>query len=123
MRKIFIILFLSLAPVIIGQELKILVTFSEQMNRTDLLNKNNFTVYNSEFSQVNIIKVGMYATTDSLCIVFVEPLSYKTNFIIRVQNVRDKSGNLINTEYNSAWFYFDGFSLNEIKPKIKVKNE
>ena len=102
-----------------SQEQKLLVTFSEPMDRTTLFEINNWTVYDESLNEISIHRIGI-AGNDSLVVVYLPFLSYKTNFIVRVIDVKDKAGNLIN-EHNSAWFYFDGYDPNESKPYLILK--
>jgi hypothetical protein len=102
-----------------SQEQMVLVTFSEPMDRPTLFNVENWTVYDESLSPVNINRIGV-ADNDSLVVVYLPFLSYKTNFIVRVMNVKDKAGNLI-SEHNSAWFYFDGYNPDEKKPYLILK--
>lgn len=102
-----------------SQEQKLLVTFSEPMDRTTLFEINNWGVWDSDMNPVPINKIGV-GLNDSLVVLYFPFLPYKTNFIVRVTDVKDKSGNLIN-EHNSAWFYFDGYDPNEPTPYLILK--
>lgn len=123
MRVFLLIEFFLLLILMIGfaysQEQMVLVTFSEPMDRTTLFNADNWTVYDESLNPVNINRIGV-AGNDSLVVVYLPFLSYKTNFIVRVTDVKDKAGNLIN-EHNSAWFYFDGYNPSETKPYLILK--
>lgn len=123
MRVFLLIEFLLLLILMIGfaysQEQMVLVTFSEPMDRKTFFDVNNWTVYDESLNPVNINRIGV-ADNDSLVVVYLPFLSYKTNYIVRVTNVKDKAGNLING-HNSAWFYCDGYNPNETKPYLILK--
>jgi hypothetical protein len=49
-------------------------------------------------------------------------LDYKTNYLVKVENVKDLAGNFINKN-NLAWFRFDGFDINQNKPNFKIRRK
>ena len=115
-----LLLFIMLAVgFLFAQEQKVLITFSEPMDKTGLLDINNWKVFDEQLQEIPIQRIGV-AGNDSLAVLFLPFLSYKTNFIVRVANVTDKAGNLINDK-NSGWFYCDGFDQRETRPYLILK--
>jgi hypothetical protein len=98
---------------------KILLTFNEPMDLDGVLNKLNYTVFDDGLNEINIKSVGANGSGDSV-VVFVDWLNYKTDFAVRVYNVKDTSGNIIG-DNNTAWFYFDGYNPNEPPPYLIIK--
>ena len=111
---LFIILLSSL---ILAQRHHIAVSFSEPVDGS-ALEINNYTVFDAEMNEIPVLNV--WEVTDSIYAVVVNFLDYKSNFIIRANNIKDLAGNLID-ENNSAWFYFDGFNINEPQPYLIIK--
>lgn len=102
-----------------AQEQMVMVTFSEPMDRATLFDIDNWAVYDENLNSISIHRIGI-AGNDSLAVIYLPFLSYKTNFTVRVQNVKDKAGNIIG-DNNSAWFYCDGYNPNETKPYLILK--
>lgn len=117
-----IILIIWLNVIVCSQEQMIILKFSEPMDKQTLLLKSNYNLFNETFNSITINKIGV-VEGDSAVIIFTDFLSYKTNFIIRVQNVKDKAGNLIHEDHDSAWFYVDGYNSADSEPKIIVKKK
>jgi len=99
---------------------RILLTFNEPMLRLELFNVNNYTVFDDSLNEVDIHAVGV-VEGDTAVVIYAEFLTYKTDYAIRVFNVTDTSNNVVNSEKNTAWIYFDGFDFNEQKPYIIIK--
>lgn len=96
---------------------KILLTFNEPMDRSTLFENSNYTVFDDSLDETNIRDVGVLPG-DSSVVVFVDWLWYKTSFAIRVFNVRDVAGNVINPGKNTAWFFFNGYDSTLIQSKF-----
>lgn len=105
-----------------GQEHFLQLVFSEKMEHAKLLDVKNYTVYDNNLNEIRIHKIGA-AAGDSIVVLFLNPLGYKTNYTVRVTNLTDIAGNLIDPDGNAAWFYFDGYDPdNEQQPYIIVKD-
>lgn len=113
-----VILFFLFSITILAQNQLLQLTFSEKMDKTTLLNKNNYTVFDDKLNIIPIEKVGV---SDSIAVLFLPFLTYKTNYLVRVSNVKDLAGNLIDPQHNSAWFYFNGYDSTLAKPNIFVR--
>ncbi|AFH47791.1 Hypothetical protein IALB_0077 [Ignavibacterium album JCM 16511] len=111
---------LIITTISVAQQHYIRVIFSEKMQIETILNKNNYTLYDQSMRIVPIDKVG--AVNDSIVILFVQFLDYKTNYLVKVINVKDLAGNYINDK-NTAWFRFDGYDTTQTKPKIKIRSK
>jgi len=113
-----IILLILLSSIAIAQRHHIAVQFSEPVYIAGALDKDNYTIWDAELNEIPILNV--WQANDSVFVVVVDFLDYKSNYSVRVENVSDLAGNLINVENNSAWFYFDGFDLDELQPYLIV---
>lgn len=100
-----------------AQRHHIAVTYSEPVG-VSALEINNYTVFDAEMNEIPVLNV--WEVTDSIYVVVVNFLGYKSGFVIRANNIKDLAGNLINNN-NSAWFYFDGYNPNEPQPYLIVK--
>jgi len=98
---------------------KILLIFNEPMDLGGVMDKTNYAVFDDSLNEINVRSVGASLGGDSV-IVFVDWLGYKTDYAVRVYNVKDTSGNVIG-ESNTAWFYFDGYNPNEPPPYLIIK--
>lgn len=96
------------------------VNFSEPMDTLSLIPKINYTVFDNSMNEIEVLNTGLIEDVDSSVIVVIPFLNYKTNYVVRVTDVTDKAGNLIN-ENNSAWFYFDGYNPDEPRPYLILK--
>lgn len=116
-KIIFILVFQTL---LVAQQHYVQIVYSEKMQLQTILDKNNYTLYDQSMQQIQITKVG--AVNDSIVILIVAHLEYKTNYLIKVENVKDLAGNYINNK-NTAWFRFDGFDSNQVKPGFKIRRK
>ncbi|WP_337871623.1 Ig-like domain-containing protein [Ignavibacterium sp.] len=116
MKLFLIILILTIRS--FAQHHYIRIVFSEKMDLSTILEINNYTVYNTSMQKQSIDNVGI--ENDSTVILIITPLVYKSNYLIKVENVKDLGGNYINNK-NTAWIRFDGFDTTQAKPKIKIK--
>lgn len=101
---------------------KIRLDFSEPMQRAELWINNNYTVFDTSLAETTIRDVGILPG-DSAVVVYVDHLWYKTEFAIRVFNVKDTAGNVINPGKNSGWFFFNGFDSTLISSKFNLERE
>jgi len=99
---------------------RILLTFNEPMQRVELFNEANYTVFDSSLNEIEIYLVGI-VEGDTAVVIYTEFLNYKTDYAVRVFNVRDTSDNIINLEKNTAWTYFGGFDPNEQQPYLIIR--
>lgn len=113
---LYIVLLFSILA--FGQQQIIQVTFNEKMDRQTLFDVNNWQLFDENFNEISIAKIAVVPPNDSIAILFTEFLSYKTNFNVRVRNVKDAAGNLISPSHDNAWFYLDGFDSGQQKPKL-----
>ncbi len=80
---------------------KILLTFSEPMSRETIFDPDNYIVIANENTSVKVFKVGL-VQGDSSVVLFIDKEDDWLSFKITVHNLKDKAGNLINTENNVA---------------------
>lgn len=114
-----VIYILLLSTILVfGQQQIIQVEFNEKMDRQTLFDINNWQLMDADLNEINIKKIGVAPPNDSIVVLFTEFLSYKTNFNIRVRNLKDAAGNLISPNHDGAWFYLDGFDQNQKRPKL-----
>ena len=100
-----------------AQRHHIAIAYSEPVD-ISALEINNYTVFDADMNEIPVLNV--WEVTDSIYAVVVSFLGYKSDFIIRANNIKDLAGNLINNN-NSAWFYFDGYDPNESQPYLILK--
>jgi len=118
MIKLFLLIIIT--TMASAQQHFIQLVFSERMQMETILNINNYALFDQSMQQIQITKVG--AVNDSIVILIVAHLEYKTNYLIKVENVKDLAGNYINNK-NTAWFRFDGFDSNQVKPGFKIRRK
>lgn len=80
---------------------KILLNFSEPMSRESIFDPANYQVIANENIPVEVIKVGL-VEGDSAVVLYINKENDWSSFQITVHNLKDKAGNLINTEKNYA---------------------
>lgn len=103
------------------------LTFSEAMDTNTTRDLNNYEVFDDSLNMIPILAAGVphepgtLEAVDSMIILLVDVPEYKTTYSVRVSNVTDIAGNPISENGNSAWYYFDGFDINEPQPYLIVK--
>jgi hypothetical protein len=79
------------------------LTFSEPMSRTGIFDVNNYLVLKDLVTPVQVYKVGI-AQGDSVVVLFTEKYSETSTYKVIVNNLKDLAGNLINREFNFAFY-------------------
>jgi len=79
----------------------ILVTFSEPMSKDGIFDINNYEVLADDSMAVNIYKVGV-VEGDTAVVLYIEKNGEWKNFTIKVSNLKDLAGNLLNYNKNFA---------------------
>jgi hypothetical protein len=79
----------------------ILVTFSEPMSKDGIFDINNYEVLANDSLPVKIYKVGL-VEGNSAVVVYIEKNDNWKIFRIKVSNVKDLAGNLLNYNKNFA---------------------
>jgi hypothetical protein len=79
----------------------ILVTFSEPMSKDGIFDINNYDVLADDSVAVNIYKIGV-VEGDTAVVLYVEKNGEWKNFTIKVSNLKDLAGNLLNYNKNFA---------------------
>ena len=79
----------------------ILVTFSEPMSKDGIFDINNYEVLADDSVAVNIYKVGV-VEGDTAVVLYIEKNGEWKNFTIKVSNLKDLAGNLLNYNKNFA---------------------
>jgi len=104
-KKLLIVLFVLIISFPVSAQLlspsKILLTFSEPMSRETIFDPANYQVIANENIPVEVIKVGL-VEGDSAVVLYINKENDWSSFRITVHNLKDKAGNLINTEKNNA---------------------
>ena len=80
---------------------KVLLTFSEPMSRDGIFDINNYHILKDNLTPIKIFKVGV-AKGDSMVVLFTEKQSPDSKYKIIIDNLRDKSGNLISESHKTA---------------------
>ena len=79
----------------------ILVTFSEPMSKDGIFDINNYEVLANDNVPVKIYKVGVVENNTAV-VLYIEKNSEWKNFTIKVSNLKDLAGNLLNYNKNFA---------------------
>lgn len=82
---------------------RVQLTFSEPMSRTGIFNVSNYLVLKDLVTPVRVYKVGI-AGDDNIVVLFTEKYSPSSAYKVIVNNLRDRAGNLINREFNFAFY-------------------
>lgn len=105
----------------------VMLEYSESMSIDSLLYPGNYSIVDADSNHYQIYKVGIIHQLEdiiipdtSLVAIVAERLPYRKEFTVRVNNVKDRAGNLIGK--NHAWFFFNGFAPNRIPtPGVGLK--
>lgn len=82
---------------------RVQLTFSEPMSRTGIFNVSNYLVLKDLVTPVRVYKVGI-SSNDTIVVLFTEKYSPSSTYKVIVNNLRDRAGNLINREFNFAFY-------------------
>jgi hypothetical protein len=82
---------------------RVQLTFSEPMSRAGIFNASNYLVLKDLVTPVQVYKVGI-ADDDKIVVLFTEKYSPSSTYKVIVNNVYDRAGNLINREFNFAFY-------------------
>jgi hypothetical protein len=80
---------------------KVLLTFNEPMSRDGIFDIQNYHIYKDDLTPVKIYKVGV-AKGDTLIVLFTEKQSPNSIYKVIINNLKDKSGNIISQSHNTA---------------------
>jgi hypothetical protein len=106
----------------------VLVEFSESMSIEGLLNPVNYKIVSAANKNFIIHKIGIVSEIDSIIIpdttliaLISERLPHKTEFIVSAKNLKDRSGNFLDST-KTVWFYFNGFAPNKFTtPNVSLE--
>ena len=82
---------------------KVLVKFNEPMSRDGIFDINNYVIYKDEATQISIYKVGI-VPGDTAVVLFTEKHFPQSTYKIIINNLKDKSGNLISENHKIAFY-------------------
>lgn len=82
---------------------QVMLTFSEPMSRAGIFDVSNYLVLKDLVTPVEVYKVGI-ASGDSIVVLFTEKHSPTSTYKVIVNNLRDLAGNLINRQFNFAFY-------------------
>jgi hypothetical protein len=80
---------------------KVLLTFSKPMSYEGIFDIHNYHIYRDDYTQIRIFKVGV-AKGDSIVVLFTEKQSPNSSYKIVINNLKDKSGNVISESHKTA---------------------
>jgi len=109
--KIFILILLTLfaflaTPASLAQSDEnnsmLLITFSEPMSKEGIFDINNYEVIANGNEQVKIYKIGVVEGDTAIVLYIEKNYEWKT-YTIKVSNLKDLAGNLINYKKNFAY--------------------
>lgn len=104
---IFLILFSLTASELIAQQSvdtsKVLVKFSEPMSRDGILNTENYNLFQDDNTPITIYKVGV-VPGDTAVVLYTEKYNPGSSYKLIINNLKDKSGNLISESHKMAFY-------------------
>lgn len=107
--KLFILLILSVysSPEIFAQQMadtsKILVRFNEPMSHEGIYNTDNYVIYRDDETLIAIYKVGV-VVGDTAVVLYTEKHIPQSSYKLIINNLRDKSGNIISDNHKIAFY-------------------
>lgn len=105
--SILLILFISSFSELFAQQMadtsKVLVKFNEPMSRDGIFNTDNYMIYRDDNTPIAIYKVGIVAG-DTAVVLYTEKYVPHSSYKIIINNLRDKSGNLISENHKVAFY-------------------
>ena len=112
MFKLFQILFTCLFVIIFTNKLaaqqqddtsKVLVKFNEPMSHEGIYDIDNYLILRDETTPVEIFKVGV-VPGDTAVVLFTEKYQPQSSYTIIINNLKDKSGNVISESHKMAFY-------------------
>ena len=104
---ILVILCLFCSHEIFAQEMadtsKVLVKFNEPMSREGIFNTDNYIIYRDDATPIAIYKVGVVAG-DTAVVLYTEKYVPESSYKLIINNLRDKSGNIISENHQIAFY-------------------
>jgi hypothetical protein len=104
---ILVILCLFCSNEIFAQEMadtsKVLVKFNEPMSREGIFNTDNYIIYRDDATPIAIYKVGVVAG-DTAVVLYTEKYVPESSYKLIINNLRDKSGNIISENHQIAFY-------------------
>ena len=82
---------------------KVLVKFNEPMSRDGIFNTDNYLIYRDNETPIVIYKVGVVAG-DTAVVLYTEKYLPKSSYKLIINNLRDKSGNIISDNHKIAFY-------------------
>ena len=82
---------------------KVLVKFNEPMSRDGIFNINNYVIYRDDDTPVEIFKIGV-VPGDTAVVLFTEKQYPQYSYKIIINNLKDKSGNIISKSHKMAFY-------------------
>ena len=80
---------------------KFLLTFNEPISREGIFDIQNYHIYKDDLTPIKIYKIGV-AQGDTLVVLFTEKQSPNSKYRVIINNLKDKSGNIISQSHNTA---------------------
>ena len=82
---------------------KVLVKFNEPMSRDGIFNIGNYAIFKDETTPIAIYKVGI-VPGDTAIVLYTEKHSPQSSYKIIINNLKDKSGNVISENHKIAFY-------------------
>lgn len=102
----FLVFFISSSNILAQQftdTSKVLVKFNEPMSRDGIFNTDNYLIYKDNETPIVIYKVGVVAG-DTAVVLYTEQYIPNSSYKLIINNLRDKSGNIISESYKMAFY-------------------
>lgn len=102
----FLVFFISSSDILaqqIADTSKVLVKFNEPMSREGIFNTSNYLIYRDDETPIVIYKVGVVAG-DTAVVLYTEQYIPNSSYKLIINNLRDKSGNIISESHKMAFY-------------------
>ncbi|MEO8232228.1 MAG: Ig-like domain-containing protein [Ignavibacteriota bacterium] len=105
--SLLLILFTLSSPELFAQQTtdtsRVLVRFNEPMSRDGIFNPDNYTIFRDDSTPIAIYKVGV-VPGDTAVVLYTEKHIPQSSYKIIVNNLRDKTGNMISENHKIAFY-------------------
>ena len=82
---------------------KVLLRFNEPMSREGIFDTTNYLIFKEDNTPIRIFKVGVIPG-DSAVVLFTEKYIPNGKYRVIINNLKDKSGNIISENHNVAFY-------------------
>ena len=105
------------------------LNFNQAMDTVSLKKFSSYKVFDQDMNELPVLNIATmyhedsFEIVDSMITLLVDAPNYKTTYMVRVDSVYSKEGELISEDGNSAWYYFDGYDSEANRPETFIKKK